>query len=67
MSVAFQLASDFTSNIIGNISYEVFQFMDANFAYRWLYTNYDNGKSGLEYYSNKSNEIGPILSLTFKW
>jgi hypothetical protein len=63
----FTVGSDFTSNLIADISYEVFQFMDVNLAYRWLYTNYDNGKTGLDYYSNKSNEIGPILSLTFKW
>jgi hypothetical protein len=63
----FSVGSNFTSNLIGNISYETFQFMYINLGYRWLYTNYDNGKSGLEYYSNKSNEIGPILSLTFSW
>lgn len=63
----FSVGSDFTSNLIADISYQVFQFMDVNLAYRWLYTNYDNGKSGLEYYSNKSNEVGPIISLTFKW
>jgi len=63
----FSVGSKFTSNLISNISYEAFGFMDINLGYRWLYTNYDNGKTGLEYYSNKSNEIGPILSLTFKW
>ena len=63
----FSVGSNFTSNLIADISYQVFQFMDVNLAYRWLYTNYDNGKTGLEYYSNKSNEIGPIISLTFKW
>jgi len=63
----FSVGSNFTSNLIADISYQVFQFMDVNLAYRWLYTNYDNGKTELEYYSNKSNEIGPIISLTFKW
>lgn len=63
----FSVGSKFTSNLISNISYEAFGFMDINLGYRWLYTNYDNGKTGLDYYSNKSNEIGPILSLTFKW
>jgi len=63
----FSVGSNFTSDLITNVSYEAFQFMDINLGYRWLYTNYDNGKTGLEYYRNKSSEIGPILSLTFKW
>ncbi|HEY9114218.1 MAG TPA: hypothetical protein VIN10_05925 [Bacteroidales bacterium] len=63
----FSVGSKFTSNIITNISFQAVRFMDVNLGYRWLYTNYDNGKSGAEYYSNKSNELGPIFSLTFKW
>lgn len=63
----FSVGSKFTSNIISNLSFQAVRFMNVNLGYRWLYTNYDNGKSGIEYYSNKSNEIGPVLSLTFKW
>ena len=63
----FSVGSKFTSNIITSLSFQAVRFMDLNLGYRWLYTNYDNGKSGAEYYSNKSNEIGPIFSLTFKW
>ena len=63
----FSVGSKFTSELLSTLSFEAVKFLNINLGYRWIYTNYDNGKSGMEYYSNKSNEFGPMLSLTFKW
>ena len=63
----FSVGSKFTSELVGNLSFEAVKFLNINLGYRWIFTNYDNGKSGIEHYSNKTNEFGPVLSLTFKW
>jgi hypothetical protein len=63
----FSVGSKFTSELLSQISFEAVRFMNVNVGYRWIYTNYDNGKSGIEHYNNKSNEFGPMVSVTFKW
>jgi len=63
----FSVGSKFTSELTSSISFEALKFMGINVGYRWIYTNYDNGKNGIEYYSNKSHEFGPMVSITFKW
>ncbi len=63
----FSVGSKFTSNMIARISYRAASFIDVELGCRWLYVNYDNDKSGIKHYINKSHEIGPVISVMFKW
>jgi len=63
----FSVGSKFTSELVGDISFEAAKFIELNFGYRWIYTDFENGNDGMDHYSNKSNEFGPMLSITFKW
>jgi len=63
----FSVGSKFTSNMTTRISYQVVRFMDIELGYRWLYVNYENNKTGIEHFENKSHECGPVISLMFKW
>jgi len=63
----FSVGSKFTSNMITRISYQPVRFMDIELGYRWLYVNYENNKDGIKHFENKSHEIGPVISIGFKW
>ena len=63
----FTVGSKFTSNMITRISYQPVRFMDIKLGCRWLYVNYENNKSGIKHFENKSHEIGPVISIGFKW
>ncbi len=62
----FTIDSEFTSNMITRISYKPVRFMDIELGCRWIYVNYNNNKNGV-YIENKSHEIGPVISIGFKW
>ncbi|NPD47741.1 hypothetical protein [Lentimicrobium sp. S6] len=63
----FSVGSKFTSNLLARLSFEATRFLDLQLGYRWLYSNYDNGKTGIEHYENKSNELGPMFFAAFKF
>ncbi len=63
----FSIGSRFTSNMITRLSYHPVRFMHIDLGCRWLYVDYENNKEGIKYFENKSHEIGPVISLGFKW
>ncbi len=63
----FYVGSKFTSNMITRISYQAVRFMYIELGCRWLYVNYDNNKDRFKRFENKSHEIGPMISIGFKW
>ncbi len=63
----FSVGSKFTCNLMAQIAYQAARFMDIELGYRWLYVNYDNNKTGIDQYNNKSHEMGAVISLKFRW
>ena len=55
----FSIGSKFTSELLSLLSFEAVRFMDVNVGYRWIYTNYDNGKSGIEHLQQQIQRIWP--------
>ncbi len=61
------LSSDFTSTVSTGVNYHINDTMTLEVSYKATWVDYNNGKSGTDYYAYDTLTHGPVIGLSFEF